>query len=94
MSTRPTRYETGYNSGYRAGQADLVDYLRGELDEVHADIACEFSLWCIGWNLSLAGALKTADLKGKAAATGWNYGSSNGYRRDEWETPKKYHRKF
>ena len=78
-------YEHGVCVGYRDGQADILDYLRGELDEVDAAIALEFCLWCLGHNLAIVGALKKADMNGKAAATAWNNGG--GYRQDVWDDP-------
>ena len=80
-------YQEGVNTGYRDGQLDLLDYLRGALDEVRADIELEVRLWCLAQNLMTAGALKKAELYGKAAATAGYSGA--GYRRDEWELPTK-----
>jgi hypothetical protein len=63
---------------YRDGQLDLLDYLRGNLDEVSLEIELDVRMWCLGVNFRAIGALKSAELKGKSAASSWNYGFSDG----------------
>lgn len=77
----------GSGNTYYQGQADVLAWLDGDLgvDEnamapICTTLSAEYACWCIGHNLSIAGALKTAEREGKAAANQWNRGRYGGFR--------------
>src|SRR5262245_18341315 len=67
-----------YSLGYLDSQRDALAFLRGWVEDegpivaVAGDSHADDALWMLGWNLSVAGALKSAELNGKSTAAAWN----------------------
>lgn len=68
-----------YLEAYRDGQGDVLAWLDGDIgvDEhpfapICPELTVEFAFWCLGHNLTVVGAIKRAELKGKSEASTWN----------------------
>lgn len=79
-----------YRDGYYDGQADALAWLAGDVGvdddcmaPVHHELSTDYSLWCLGLNLAMVGALATAERNGRQAGFEWrrqyNRNSNYGY---------------